>query len=72
MAAKNFLMISIDDMDGQQLGALHLTPLIRTPHMDRLAEMGTTFERAVTQVSAVQSGAHQRPQRAPAERDRRP
>ena len=49
MAVKNFLMISIDDMRTVSNWA-HFTPLIRTPHMDRLAEMGTTFERAVTQV----------------------
>ncbi|HVL20371.1 MAG TPA: sulfatase-like hydrolase/transferase, partial [Amaricoccus sp.] len=49
MAVKNFLMISIDDMRTVSNWA-HFTPLIRTPHMDRLADMGTTFERAVTQV----------------------
>ena len=47
--ARNFLMLSIDDMRNlNNLG--HFTPLIQTPNMDRLAEMGTTFERAVTSV----------------------
>ena len=34
MAAKNFLMISIDDMRTVSNWG-HFTPLIRTPHMDR-------------------------------------
>ena len=49
MAAKNFLMFSIDDMRTVSNWG-HFAPLIRTPNMDHLAEMGTTFERAVTQV----------------------
>ena len=49
MAARNFLMLSVDDM--RTIGNWgRFTPLIETPNIDRLAEMGTTFERAVTQV----------------------
>jgi arylsulfatase A-like enzyme len=49
MPARNFVMISIDDMRTVNNWG-HFTPLIETPNMDRLAGMGTVFERAVTQV----------------------
>ena len=47
--ARNFLMLSIGDMRTINNWG-HFTPLIETPNIDRLAAMGTTFERAVTQV----------------------
>jgi arylsulfatase A-like enzyme len=42
-------MFSVDDLRAvNDLG--HFTSLVSTPNIDRLAEMGTTFERAITQV----------------------
>ena len=47
--AKNVLMISVDDMRAVENWG-HFTPLVSTPNLDRLADLGTTFNRAVTQV----------------------
>ena len=47
--ARNFIMLSIDDMR-MLSGWGHFSPLVATPNFDRLADMGTTFERAVSQV----------------------
>jgi arylsulfatase A-like enzyme len=47
--ATNFVLISVDDMRTPDNWG-HFTPLVSTPNMDRLADMGTTFERAVSQV----------------------
>ena len=49
MPAKNLVMFSIDDMRAVNSWG-HFTPLVATPNMDRLADMGTTFEHAITQV----------------------
>ena len=47
--ARNFVMISVDDM--RMLSDWgHFAPLVSTPNMDRLMDMGTTFDRAVAQV----------------------
>ncbi len=43
-----------------------------TPNIDRLAAMGTTFERAITQVPVCNRLAGQRLHRAAAEPDRHP
>jgi arylsulfatase A-like enzyme len=47
--AKNFIMLSIDDMRSVNDWG-NFSDLVVTPNMDRLAAMGTTFDRAVTQV----------------------
>jgi arylsulfatase A-like enzyme len=49
MPAENLLMFSIDDMRAVKNWG-HFTPIVSTPNLDRLAAMGTTFDRAVTQV----------------------
>jgi arylsulfatase A-like enzyme len=49
MPATNLLMFSIDDMRTLSNWG-HFTSLVSTPNLDRLAAMGTTFERAITQV----------------------
>jgi arylsulfatase A-like enzyme len=49
MPATNLLMFSIDDMRTLSNWG-HFTPLVSTPNLDRLASMGTTFERAIVQV----------------------
>lgn len=47
--SKNVLMFSVDDLRAvDDLG--HFTSMVSTPNMDRLAAMGTTFDRAITQV----------------------
>ena len=49
MPAKNLLMLSIDDLRSPDDWG-HFAQLVKTPNIDRLAAMGTTFERAITQV----------------------
>ncbi|TPE53516.1 sulfatase-like hydrolase/transferase [Amaricoccus solimangrovi] len=47
--ARNFVMLSVDDMR-MLTNWGHFAPLVETPNMDRLAALGTTFDRAVAQV----------------------
>ena len=62
MPARNVLMICIDDM--RSIGNWgHFSPLVSMPNLERLADLGTTFDRAITQVpicnpsrSSVMSG----------------
>ncbi len=49
MAARNVLMLSLDDLRSLEDWG-HFASLVRTPNLDRLAAMGTTFDRAITQV----------------------
>ena len=49
MSAKNLLMITVDDLRAVDDWG-NFAPLVQTPNLDRLAAMGTSFERAVTQV----------------------
>lgn len=49
MPAKNFVMLSIDDLRATE-NRRHFTPLISTPNMDSLAGLATTIERPITQV----------------------
>ena len=49
MAANNLVMLSIDDLRSLSDWG-HFTPLVETPNIERLMTMGTTFERAITQV----------------------
>src|SRR6187551_1282389 len=49
MPARNVLMICIDDM--RSIGNWgHFSPLVSMPNLERLADLGTTFDRAITQV----------------------
>lgn len=47
--ARNVLMLSLDDLRSPDDWG-HFADLVKTPNLDRLAAMGTTFTHAITQV----------------------